>query len=136
MTKSDMQTSLRLPTDLRDRLSAEAEKNGRGVGEEIRRRLEASFGPAPIEEDSKTAALLRQIASAARMLREEWRPWHADQGAQTVFRVAVTTLISEEKPTESVAPPTTGPGGTTFNRSPEDAGDILARMAQLEEYLR
>jgi hypothetical protein len=104
MTRSDTQTSLRLPRELYERLSEAAAGNDRGVGEEMRQRLEASFGPAP-EEDPKTRKLLAAIARVANGIRLDGI-WHEDLRLFEAFKVAVLTLLSRFEPagTSSEAP--------------------------------
>ena len=90
----DVQTSLRMSKELRDRLAQAAEDNGRAIGEEIRRRLEASFGPAPSTSDPKTAALLNRIddmVGSAGLMND--LPWHEDPLANAVLRAALPMLV-------------------------------------------
>jgi len=90
----DVQTSLRMPEELRDRLAKAAEENGRGIGEEMRRRLEASFRPAPATDDPKTTNLLRLVAQLADHVGLTCeRPWHEDPFAAAVARVGLGLLI-------------------------------------------
>src|SRR5262249_53892822 len=70
LTDKGMQTSLRLPRELHDRLAMAA--GDKGIGEEIRRRLEASFASEPpTVSDPRFADLLSAIgytaSAAARM---------------------------------------------------------------------
>ena len=103
------QTSLRLPRELYDRLAQAA--GDRGIGEEIRRRLEVSFaGTAPLAEDQKTRRLLRCIAAAATAV--PWvgpvsqmmgtggasRAWHADPDAFEALARAIPALIEQIAP--------------------------------------
>jgi hypothetical protein len=94
---ADTQTSLRLPKALRDRLQIEADAHGRGLGQEINERLEASF-TTPAGADKQTAELLETIAAAARMLAEGWAPWHEGQETFAVFKDAVNALVEQERP--------------------------------------
>jgi phytoene/squalene synthetase len=135
MTKSDVQTSLRLPEELRDRLAAASAAEGRGIGEEIRRRLEASFGSAPASEDTKTGNLLRVIARAAAILDEHWSAWHADAGAFAVFHAAIEDVLMRQQPDNSGAVPKTDRGASLFHGDPERAGGVLAFTAEMAENL-
>ena len=133
MTKSDVQTSLRLPEELRDRLTQAAVENGRGIGEEMRRRLEASFGSAaPAPDDPQTARLLRVIARSAAILNQEWAPWHADAGAWAVFKAAVESTLAEHRP-EATGAAMSLRGASLFTG--ENVGDVLCFMAELAEGL-
>lgn len=130
--KTEAQTSLRMPEELRDRLAQAAAGNGRSLGEEIRRRLEASFGSAaPQADDPQTAQLLRIIARAAAILSKEWAAWHEDLRALAVFRAAIAALFSPHKPPAAAAMPYEA--AVLFEGSPENAGKRLAFMATLAE---
>lgn len=135
MTQSDVQTSLRLPEELRDRLAQAATENGRGIGEEMRRRLEASFGSVPTSEDQKTSQLLRVIARSAAILVEHWALWHEDAGAWAVFRGAIEDVLTERRPEATGAVPKTERGASLFKSAPEQAGSTLAFVAEIAEGL-
>lgn len=49
MSRVDVQTNLRLPADLKDRLQASAEANNRSLSAEVAFRLEASFSSGPVK---------------------------------------------------------------------------------------
>ena len=115
MTKSDVQTSLRLPEELRERLAQAAAENGRGIGEEMRRRLEASFDGVPSADDPKTADLLAAVlrltreagvfaAEMALLERDGPEPrWHETPFAVAVVRAGLPLLI--RAPAEPIAAP-------------------------------
>ena len=68
-----VQTAVRLPQSLRDRLSNAGGE--RGLGEEIRRRLEASFdAEAEASVDPKTSELLDQTMTLDMPLDEPGTP--------------------------------------------------------------
>jgi len=109
MAKSDVQTSLRLPEELRDRLAAAADKGGRGIGEEIRRRLEASFKSEPNSDDPKTGELLAGVARMAEFLARYYPQWHMDGFSFKAFKYATDKLIGIYQPKgEFVANPAAG----------------------------
>jgi hypothetical protein len=85
-----------MPEELRDRLAQAAAKNGHGIGEEMRRRLEASFGPAP-SGDPKTRQLLAAIAHVPDGMILDGN-WHEDQHLFQVFKEALLLLLSRFKP--------------------------------------
>ena len=106
-----VQTSVRLPRDLYDRLISAA--GDKGIGEEIRQRLEASFSPAAVElADPRLRDLLAAISRAA-VAASKLHPLPAgirededgnrvtyevsdlgpDRSAYVAFREAVTTLL-------------------------------------------
>lgn len=136
MPASDAQTSLRLPQELRDQLGSAADAAGRSVGEEIRRRLEASFaGSPPAAADHRTSDLLRVIARCAAILSEHWAPWHADAAAFAVFHAAIEDRLSRHRPEASGATAKTDRGEKLFAGDPERAGGLLAFSAELAEGL-
>jgi hypothetical protein len=118
-----VQTSLRLPRDLYDRLANTA--GNKGIGEEIRQRLEASFvkGPAPSRDlwfaDLLTA--INQAAAGAETLRQhpplpagvierdgkrksyDVAHWGQDTTAYETFVEAVHTLMIALAPEGIVA---------------------------------
>ena len=71
-----VQTAVRLPQSLRDRLSKAGGE--RGLGEEIRRRLEASFEAEKAPADPKTRELLDAIASCAEEIARDFGSWSED----------------------------------------------------------
>jgi len=96
-----VQTSVRLPRDLYDRLISAA--GDKGIGEEIRQRLEASFSPAAVE---LLTAIGHAAAAAAKMpatrevavrgggnVRRE-----DDKTPFVAFREAVTSLMDAFEP--------------------------------------
>jgi hypothetical protein len=101
MTKSDLQTSLRLSENLRDRLAQAAAECGHGIGEEMRRRLEASFKPEPATDvpiDEKTRALVTAIAEMTRTIGIFYEPWHTDRFAFEIIKAAVNTALDYRRP--------------------------------------
>lgn len=137
MAASEIQTSLRMPEALRDRLAQAASEAGRGLGEEIRRRLEASFGSTPVSADPKTGDLLRLIARAAAILAEHWVPWHEDAGPFAVFNAAIENVLSRQQPKASGAIKKSYRGAVMFDAStpPERQGAMLAMLAEIAEGL-
>jgi hypothetical protein len=123
MPKSDVQTSLRLPEDLRDRLATEAAENGHGIGEEMRQRLEASFKTKTSAEDQNTGYLQFEIGRCAQLLAQHWVAWHADAEAWSVFKAAVNHLLDEYKP-ETTGTPKSRDAAIMFDG--EGAGERLA----------
>ena len=97
-----VQTAVRLPQSLRDRLSKAGGE--RGLGEEIRRRLEASFDAAKAPADPKTPELLDEIKRIALNMPLD-EPWHADRDAYEVFEAAIKRAF-EVQPSDEAPPPT------------------------------
>jgi hypothetical protein len=92
-------TTFRVPRELHERLKkAAAEVEGRGIGDEIRRRLDASFAPSP-SVDPTTNDLMGAIAEiAADVWKFYYHPWHADPFAFVVFKKAVDLLLVSHQP--------------------------------------
>jgi hypothetical protein len=110
------QTSLRLPKKLHDQLLAAA--GDRGLGDEIRSRLEASFLPETREIDPPTQRLMSAISSiaylvegftrpitmedllgddispAAMAARGSRRPWHSNAFSIAAFKHALDRVLS------------------------------------------
>lgn len=135
MPKSDVQSSLRLPEELRDRLAQAAADNGHGIGEEMRRRLEASFGSAPLSDDQKTAKLLQVIARAAAILTSEWAAWHEDARACAVFKAAVADLIGRRQVVDILSdrPKKSDRAERMFGGPLDKDADMLAFLAEIAE---
>jgi hypothetical protein len=98
MPKADTQTSLRLPTGLRDQLAKAAEANGRGLGEEIRARLEHSFHRAAPRMDEPTRELLTAIEQMAELLAEHYPAWHEDAFSSQAFATAINKFLRSYRP--------------------------------------
>src|SRR5712692_3342642 len=74
-----VQTSLRRSRGAFNYVSKAAEKSGWGVGEEIRRRLEATFVQEAQHVDEETHRLTDAIRQAARNIETAFGPWHRDR---------------------------------------------------------
>jgi hypothetical protein len=97
-----VQTAVRLPQSLRDRLSKVG--GARGLGEEIRGRLEASFKSNEASADPKTQELLDAIASCAKEIANDLQPWSADPYAFAVLKETINMLLTPLEPKGEAAP--------------------------------
>jgi hypothetical protein len=88
------QTTFRLPQELYDKLIKSAGTK-HPIGEEIRRRLEASFEIAPA--DPKTQQLLAAIAFIAKSMSFDGY-WHEDLNIFRIFKAALLALLSHFEP--------------------------------------
>jgi hypothetical protein len=95
-------TAVRLPQSLRDRLSKAGGE--RGLGEEIRVRLEASFAADKAPADPKTPELLGAIASCAEEIARDLRPWSADPYAFAVLKETMSMLLADFEPEGEAVP--------------------------------
>jgi hypothetical protein len=86
-----------LPPDLRGRVERAAADHHRSLGEEIRARVEQSFGWEGF--DAQTLTLLVRIARLSFLLPAQCaHAWHEHAGAYEVFREALALLLSRAKP--------------------------------------
>jgi hypothetical protein len=108
-----IQTAVRLPQSLRDRLS---EAGGeRGLGEEIRRRLEASFEAEKVPADENTRELLDAISAVAEEMTGYYGRWSENAFAFEVLKMSVNMLWSYYQPK----------GEPVANPNPDSAADLL-----------
>jgi hypothetical protein len=125
-TKNMIQTALWLPRGLHERLKKEGGE--RGLGNEIRRLIEASLDSAETPRDEITSELLDQIKEIADLSLAE--PWHTDRFAFDVFKTAVNTLLSSRQPSGEVRPETKAEFEAAWGEeNPETIGRMIARFA-------
>jgi hypothetical protein len=121
------QLKVSLPDDLRTRLEAVSAATGRSLGEEIRARIEQSFGWEGF--DAPTLMLLMQIGRLAFLLPPQTgHPWHAHAGAHEVFRQAIGLLLARARPPGD---PVLDPAALPPDR-PVASTDLAAMAAGLE----
>lgn len=102
-TADDMvQSAIRLPRSLHQRLK----KTGgeRGMGEEIRRRLEASFDAEKARTDPKMIYLLDAITSCAAEIANDYGSWSDDPFAFEVLKGCVDLLLTRFQPKGNPVP--------------------------------
>ena len=117
-----IQTAVRLPQSLRERLSSAGGEGG--LGEEIRRRLEASFEADKAPVDPKTRKLLEEIERLALNTPLDV-PWYADGDAFEVFKNAIVATLAKYQPSGDAA----GPTGRLQGKFGKDAThEMLGRM--------
>ena len=120
-----LQTAVRLPQSLRDRLSKAG--GNRGLGEEIRRRLEASFEADKASADPRTRELLDAISSCADRIGSDYGNWAEDPFAFAVLRVCVSMLLAHFEPEGKPVPKPKPDGmadlifGRGYSPTPEEA---------------
>jgi hypothetical protein len=98
-----VQSAIRLPRTLHERLKKAG--GDRGMGEEVRRRLEASFAAERSPTDVKTRELLDAIAYYAEEIARELRPWSKDPFAFRVLKEAISLLLADFEPEGEAVPP-------------------------------
>src|SRR5262245_6347885 len=99
-TKNMIQTALWIPRGMHERLKEDGGE--RGLGNEIRRLIEASIDAAETPKDEITSELLDQIKEIADLSPAP--PWHTDRFAFDVFKTAINTLLSYQEPSGAVRP--------------------------------
>jgi hypothetical protein len=126
-TKYMRQTALWLPHSMYNDLKRAS--GARGLGDEIRRRLEISLKEDTSALDKKTRQFKEAITRVD--VNMPIKPWHADRLAFEVFKAAINDLLSEYQPEGDVQPASLakleardGRGATA-----EAYGKILARAA-------
>jgi hypothetical protein len=133
-TKNMIQTALWLPRDMHDQLKQAGAE--RGLGDEIRRRLQLTFTAEQRPADEITNVLLKLIERSARNLSSD-EEWWANRFTSDALRVAINTLLNlvppahpkNEPPSATKAKFQTryGPNATT-----EIIGQDVARAVLVE----
>ena len=82
-----VQSAIRLPRTLHERLKKAG--GDRGMGEEVRRRLEASFAAERSPTDAKTRELLDAIAFCAEEMSRDFGPWSEEPYAFAVLKETI-----------------------------------------------
>jgi hypothetical protein len=121
-------TTFRLPRALHERLTKAS--GDRGIGEEIRRRLEVSFDK---EGGSlQTRQLMDAIAQIAADTTEYFGAWHADAFAFQAFIAAVGMLLTHYQPkgdpAKKMNPNSLADVMFRENDTAQDIGQDIARL--------
>ncbi len=121
------QTALRLPNDLYERLQRAGGEGG--VGEEVRRRLEASFAAEKPPANPKTQELLGVISFVADKTDFYRSDWSKDPFAFAVLKAAVDLMLTARRPKgEAVKKPDTSAVSDLFfdaESTPEDIAKFI-----------
>ena len=91
-----MQSAIWLPRELRERLKRAGGE--RGMGEEIRRRLKASFDAEEAPDNPKTRELLDAISFAAEQTAFYYGDWSQDPFSFGVLKRCVDFLLKDLMP--------------------------------------
>ena len=102
----------------------------RGLGDEIRRRLEISLKEDQSSHDKKTAQFKEAITRVDVNMPFD-RLWHDDRFAFDVFKAAINDLLSEYQPKSDVQPGSKAKFEAMYGKDAkaETVGRILARAA-------
>lgn len=126
-----IQTAVWLPRDMHEQLKKAGGE--RGLGEEIRRRLEHAqeHALAALEapRDDITDELLAQIRDITRDVSCD-EPWHTNRFTFDVIKAAVNALVSSHQPSSDAKPETIAHLEAVYgDKNPEIIGRIIARAA-------
>jgi len=89
-----LHTTFRLPRELHELLTKAAGEHGYGIGEEIRRRLEASFAESPaVSTDPRFGDFLTALAHVAAGAARMYPPKHLEYGGKTVEDITAHWVI-------------------------------------------
>jgi hypothetical protein len=122
-----VQSAIRLPRMLHERLKKAGGQ--RGMGEEVRRRLEASFDAENTATHPKTIYLLSAISSCADKIASDYGNWSEDAFAFEVLKECVNILLMHFKPTgEPVPKPKPGSLVATLFGSAQPRPDEVSRL--------
>jgi hypothetical protein len=113
-----IQSAVRLPRALHERLKQVGGE--RGMGEEIRRRLQASFDVEKAPDDPSTEQLKLAISSIANAVSID-APWSTDAYSFAIFKAAVDALLAHFKPKGDPAP------APRLVFGPDDPPDTIGR---------
>jgi hypothetical protein len=128
-TTNMIQTALWLPRGMHEKLKKAGGE--RGLGDEIRRRLQNSFDAEQLPRDPITDGLLYAIKQIEGNLDE---PWHANRFAYDVFKAAIKELLSDYQQSIEAQPGTDTKFQTKYgpDAKPDTIGRILAHIALKE----
>ncbi len=119
-----VQTAVRLPQSLRDRLCDAGGE--RGLGEEIRRRLEASFAPEKDGVSPKARELLDAMASFAWQIAMYYGDPASDPFAADLLKACADLLMTCDRPSGEAIPHPTEAGDMVF--SPDHTIEAVSRV--------
>jgi hypothetical protein len=91
-----VQSAIRLPRTVHERLKKAGGE--RGMGEEIRRRLEASFAAESSPTDAKTRGLLDAVVYCAEEISRDFGPWSEEPYAFAVLKETISLLLKNFEP--------------------------------------
>jgi hypothetical protein len=142
-TKNMIQTALWLPREMHEQLKEDGGE--RGLGDEIRRRLQVSFGVEQRRSDELTELLLDLIKQSAAKLSLV-ASWWADRSAFEVIKLVINDLISQLTTNQLGSEPqpetmtklqsTYGPDATPETIAQKIASTVLVENAKEQLRLR
>jgi hypothetical protein len=126
-TKNMVQTALWLPRGMQEHLKKAGGE--RGLGDEIRRRIQITLDIESLRRDQTTRQLLDEIEQLALSSSLDKGSWHANRFAYDVFKAAINELLASYQP-HSDAPGVVDRLKALYgpDEKPETIGRILARV--------
>src|SRR5258708_7372821 len=91
-----VQSAVRLPRSLHESLKKAG--GDRGMGDEIRRRLEASFDAEKVPENPNTRELINAISFSDEELVRDFGSWSKDRFAFEVLKATINMLLTHYQP--------------------------------------
>ena len=129
-TKNMLQTALWLPRDMHEQLKKAGGE--RGLGDEIRRRLQYALAVAETPSDQITDEVLDQIKDITR----DHRDWYADRFVFDVVKAAIEVLLSTHRPSSEGKSETKARLQELYGeQTPEAIGRMIAFIA-IKAYAR
>jgi hypothetical protein len=120
-----IQTAVRLPKGLYDRLQKDGGPGG--MGEEIRRRLESTVRGFETPADAVTQVVLEQISGIAGNLATRGDDWHSSRFVFDVFRAAINVVLLHHRPLAETTPETIAHLKDLYgNKDAEEMGRFIA----------
>lgn len=101
-TNEMTQSAIWLPRSLHERLRKAGGE--RGLGKEIRRRLDASFEAEKAPADAKTRELLDAISYCAERTAADYRSWWDDAFSFEILKACVNMLLTRDQPKGEAVP--------------------------------
>jgi hypothetical protein len=129
-TKNMIQTALWLPRDMHERLKRDGGE--RGLGDEIRRRVQCALTAAETPSDEITAEVLDQLKDILRDHPE----WHADRFVYGVVRAAMDVVFSRHQPSGEGKPETKAHLRALYGQETSEAIGKLIGFVAMKAYAR
>jgi hypothetical protein len=122
------QSAIWLPREWRERLKREGGE--RGMSEEIRRRLKASFDAEEAPDNPKTRELLDAISFAAGLTAFYYADWSKDPFSFEVLKRCVDFLVTDHRPKGEPVPKPTPWAAAIFDpdTSPNDVSRVIMHL--------
>jgi hypothetical protein len=129
-TKNMIQTALWLPLDMHEQLKKDGGE--RGLGDEIRRRLQYAFAAAEMSGDEVTDEVHNQIKD----IFGDHPDWHADRFVYDVVRAAIEVVFSSHRPDGEGKPETKARLQALYGQETAEAIGRIIGFVAMKVYAR